>query len=417
MEPLPMHSMKHSGHVSCTARGRLARWHGGALPARAFTLVELLLSMTILSVLMLVVVNVIGIVQQQWVRSSSRVSAFREARMAFDLMARNLGQATLNTYWANEFDTLGKDAANQDRLKARNYVRQSELQFVSGRTTGLLTGATAGASSYPGHAVFFQAPLGITRLSAAGGAAVNTENMVNLLCPRGYFVTWGSDQAFRPPFLEAVGTVRPRFRYRLMEYSPTAESNRIYYDSQNNSNLANRLPITSPSRSRSWFQDAVTNLATAGETSGTRGATRPIAENIIALVISPQLEDYPGGPAPESIAPLYEYDSALITNPGATASILSTQGTQHLLPPILKISMVALDNAAGERLAEGGNESQQERVAQTLGTLFTSAAQFNDSGSVYRQDLAKLEAFLTQEKLNFRVFSTTVALKQARWSR
>lgn len=399
------------------------------LTERGFTLVELLLSMTILSVLMLVVVNVIGIVQQQWVRSNSRVSAFREARMAFDLMARNLSQATLNTYWANEVDPLGMDAAGQQRTKAKNYVRQSELQFVSGRTSNLLVAAAGNVNSYPGHAIFFQAPLGVTRLVSATGTAVDTESMVNLLCGRGYFVSWGDDQPFRPAFLPS--TVKPRFRYRLMEYSPTAESNRIYYDPLNASDLASRRPITNPGRSRAWFQDAITSTAAATDTTGSWGFTRPVADNIIALVISPQLEQSASDNNPERIAPLYEYDSVFgpvpppghpdapekLSNPGAPSPAAGSQGTQHILPPLVKLTMVALDSAAGEKLAEGGNEAQQQRLAAALAPLFTSASQYNSPTSAFRADMAALEAFLVSEKLNFRLFTTTIALKQARWSR
>jgi uncharacterized protein (TIGR02599 family) len=90
--------------------------------------------------------------------------------------------------------------------------------------------------------------------------------MVNLLCGRGYFVSWGDDLGFRPPFLSSVNTVQPRFRYRLMEYSPTAESNRIYYDPSNAGNLAGRRPITDPGRSKAWCQDALTTNVSASET-------------------------------------------------------------------------------------------------------------------------------------------------------
>lgn len=389
---------------------------GHSPAARGFTLVELLLSMTILSVLMLVVVNVIGIVQQQWTRSNSRVTAFREARTAFDVLTRNLSQATLNTYWMADTNVIGKDAANIDLLAATGYSRHSELQFVCGKTTGMLTAAAGAPHLYPGHAVFFQAPLGVTRLA---NLTVNTESMTNLLCGRGYFVAWGDDSGFRPPFLADVSTVKPRFRYRLMEYSPTSESNQIYFDPIHANDLANRRPITDPGRSKAWFKDdALQSQATSTEGAGTRAFTRPVADNIIALVISPQNDYTPGGAAPEIIAPFYEYDSVLVTNPGALPpSINNKQGTQHLLPPLLKITMVSLDGAAGERLAEGGNESQQGRLASKLAPLFHSAANYNDPNSAYNNDLKELQDFLVEEKLNFRVFSTTVVMKQSRWSR
>ncbi len=386
------------------------------LRAGAFTLVELLLSMTILSILMLVVVNVIGIVQQQWTRSNSRVTAFREARMAFDVLTRNVSQATLNTYLATDLKLLFTTTAGTGVYKAAAYKRTSELQFASGATVGLLTRAAGNPNTYPGHGIFFQAPLGVTRLVAANGSAVDTENMVNLLCPRGYFVAWGDDEAFRPPFLNGIDVVKRRFRYRLLEYSPTAEKNRIYFDPTSAGSIVGRKPITDLTRSKSWFQDAIDTFATAAENQGTRGFTRPVADNIIALVISPQLETTANNTrAPESIAPYYEYDSALLSNPGAAAPAAGTQGTQHLLPPLLKITMVALDSAAGERLAEDGNTSQQERLAARLAPLFHTAADYNSPTSQYHRDLSALEEFLGDEKLNYRVFTSTIVLKEARW--
>ena len=409
--PYPANSQptRHLGGTFCRQ---------GIRSVRAFTLVELLLSMTILSVLMLVVVNVIGIVQQQWTRANSRVTAFREARMAFDVISRNLSQATLNTYWNSETELIGRDNANQELFKAKNYVRYSELQFVCGGTTGLLADAGGLPTVYPGHAVFFQAPLGIARLVSSTGSTVDTENMANLLCGRGYFVAWGNDSGFRPSFLDTVGTVAPRWRYRLLEYSPTAESNQIYYDPQNKNDLAARRPITDTARSRKWFQDASSSLSVKGETQSNRAFTRPVADNIIALVISPQLETSTTGTSlPEKIAPFYEYDSALVSNPGATSSSSSNpQGTQHLMPPLLKVTMVALDSAAGERLSEGGNQSMQASLANVLAPLFHNANNYNSPSSAYRNDLQTLTTFLTSQKLNYRVFTTTIVMKQARWS-
>jgi len=298
----------------------------------AFTLVELLVSMTFLVILMLVVAQVVSIVQRNWVRANSRVSQFREARVAFDTLSRNLAQATLNTYWENEFDPLGTDSAGQTRRRAKNYVRQSELQFICGPTSAVITGAAGSAGNYPGHAVFFQAPLGVTRLVAAMGDQANTENMVNLMCGRGYFVEWGSDEPFRPPFLESLNSVPIRSRLRLMEYSPTSEMNRIY-DTSLRPLVDNATGVNNGKR---WFNEGpsavMSSTVQEGETTATRAFTRPIAENILALVISPQLEKVVGGPSPFSIAPQCRYDSTLVVNPGA-ATGANPQGTQHLLPP------------------------------------------------------------------------------------
>jgi uncharacterized protein (TIGR02599 family) len=372
-----------------------------------FTLIELLVSMTFLVVLMLVVTQVVGIVQRTWVRANSRVSQFREARVAFDILSRNLSQATLNTYWENEFDPLGTDAAGQAVTKAKNYIRQSELQFICGPTNQLLTGAAGNAQNYPGHAVFFQAPLGVTRLVAANGVQANTENMVNLLCGRGYFVEWGNDAPYRPPFLNTLNTVPTRQRLRLMEYSPTAEMNRIYDSALR--------PITA--NSKTWFQDALTSVVQENETVVTRAFTRPIAENILALVLSPQVETTGNtGIQPYSIAPNYLYDSTLKSNPGAAVSSANPQGTQHLLPPMLKVTMVALDERSGEFLAREENEEMRAAVLGTTAGLFTNAASYTTDLDGTSEQPGALEEVLLANKLSYRVFTTTIALKQGRWS-
>ena len=383
----------------------------------AFTLIELLVSMTFLVILMLVVTQVVGIVQRTWVRSNSRVSQFREARTAFDVMTRALSQATLNTYWDNEFDPLRTDAAGQQVKLARNYIRQSELQFISGPTTQVLAGASGEAGSYPGHAVFFQAPLGITRLSAATGTETNTENMVNLLCGRGYFVEWGDDQSFRPPFLSNLNSVPTRQRLRLMEYSPTAEMNRIY-DSTLRPLVNSQTGVNNGKR---WFNEgefaALNSVIRNSENAATRAFTRPVAENILALIISPQIETTGNASLqPFSIAPFYLYDSTLQVNPGASASTSNPQGTQHLLPPLLKVTMVALDERSGEFLSRSENDTMRGEVLASVALLFQAAAAYTMDLEGDEDNPGELETLLLEKKLNYRVFTTTIALKQARWS-
>ena len=382
---------------------------------RAFTLIELLVSVTFLVILMLVVSQVIGIVQRTWVRANSRVSQFREARQAFDTLSRSLSQATLNNYWDNEFDTVGTDSAGQKITLAKDYFRQSELQFICGPTSTVIPAAAGNAQNYPGHAVFFQAPLGIASLVAtpaqgANNQIVNTENMVNLLCGRGYFVEWGTDASFRPAFLEQLNNAVPvRSRLRLMEYSPTAEKNRIYD--------TNLRPITA--HSKEWYADVLNTEVQTGtqETNATRAFTRPIAENIIALVISPQIEVTGNTTLPPyAIAPSYIYDSTLKVNPGSSPINASPQGTQHLLPPLLKVSMVALDERSGEFLARDENSQMRTELLTAIAGKLQSASSLVEELDGAQGKTGSLVQLLLDKKLNYRIFSTTIALKQSRWS-
>ncbi len=404
--------MKHEIHMVKTPRAGAAGFR--RRQAGAFTLIELLVSVTFLVILMLVVTQVIGIVQRTWVRANSRVSQFREARRAFDLISQNLGQATLNTYWANDLQQLSTDALGQAIQSPTNYKRQSELHFISGPTSEILEGASG--TSYPGHAVFFQAPLGVVRNDTKG--LVNTANLTNLLCGRGYFVEWGSDLYYRPSFLSQApytDTVPVRNRLRLMEWSPTAEMNSIYSTTFR----------TDPGSIRMWYQDPVSGAMAAKVTSGKdstsangRFFTRPVAENILALIISPQTENTSASSGTASadvyaIAPTYLYDSALV---GTSTSSTSTQGTQHLLPPLIRVTMIALDERSAESLSSASNAATLSTVLSGLGGLFNSAANYTTDLEGTPESPGTLKTLLLGAKLNYRVFTTTIALRQARWS-
>lgn len=397
-------------HVMTHEPPLIGRARAGSLSSRhrpGFTLIELLVSITVLVVLMMVVTQVVGVVQRNWVRANSRVSQFREARRAFDVISRSLSQATLNTYWANDFDEVSTDGVGEKITAPKSYKRQSELQFVCGPTSQVLTAATG--NDYPGHAVFFQAPLGVTSLVAADAGSTtqaDTENMVNLLCARGYFVEWGTDLPYRPEFLNTAPystIVPPRSRLRLMEYSPTAEKNKIYAD------------IVRPieEHSKQWFQDALTSTVTDTETVATRAFTRPIAENILALIISPQTETTQATDTPTAIAPTYFYDSTVV---GPTASSTRPQGTQHALPPLLKITMVALDERSGEFFARQENSSMMSSVLEGTTALFKSAANQQAELDGTDDEPGTLEKLLLDNKLQYRIFTTTIALKESRWS-
>lgn len=325
-----------------------------------FTLIELLVSMAIMSILMLTITTVIGETQKAWTQSVSRATQFREARGAFDRIVRSISQSTLNTYW----DYYREN--NDDPLEPPSgYIRRSELHFICGPASSLLT--ATGVSS---HAIFFQAPLGVSD-------DAQYEKLSHLLSARGYFIQHGSDAPFRPSFLSGLASPPVRHRFRLMEFAPPTENNLVY-----------AMP-------EDWYKSAGT---------ASNNYARPIAENLVALFISPKVsrDDVSNGRPPTYIAPDYRYDSRQDSEPGPN------QGTQHLLPPLVEVTLVAIDEASALRL-EDMNGSDMPNL------LSGSGAQFGDA-SRFREDLAALEAYLVEQKLNFRVFTTTVALRTAKWS-
>jgi len=356
-------------------RNRMSRFQ--SRDGKAFTLVEVLVSLAVLAVLLTIIAQVLGQVQRVWSSANSRVAQFREARRAMDRISYNLSQATLNTYM--QFYYTGAQPFVPPSLGViqppAGYVRFSELQFVCGPTGAVLGG---GGDRRPGHSVFFQAPLGGSSVvpSASGEGFVN---LPTALSACGYFIEFDTDRAFRPPFLNARGhPVRERFR--LMEFRPPIENNLIYHDINDSAALAG---VPNPN----WYQQL--------------GAwARPVAENIIYMVISPKLSVNDGTGDPRRIAPTYQYDSS------GSGVNLGAGGRQQLqdfqLPPLVEVTLVALDENSAQRLAENG---------RTLpGGLFTSA----DEQS-FRRDLEQLENFLLELKVNYRVFNATVAIRNSKW--
>jgi uncharacterized protein (TIGR02599 family) len=340
---------------------------------RAFTLVELLVSMTVLAMIMVVSAQVITETQRTWTQGSARAEQFREARVAFEAITQNLRQATLNPYTTYLYSN-GTTVPSDKTDAPQSYVRKSELQFITGRSATLLGGGDA--STTPLHSVFFQAALGVSNRTGYDG-------MTNLLCGRGYFVSYGSDLGWRPPHV----TIN-RNRYRLMEYRPASEKNSVY-------SVDSGL----------WFADALSQGVTAADSGTYRAATRPVAENIMALIISPRVakENLAGGGGdPTWIAPNYEYDSTKVVVGGGNTD---PQGTQHMLPPIVTVTLVAIDEASARKLEETAGANAPSVIPSNL---FTNVANFEN-------DLNSLEASLVANKLTYRVFSSAVALRNAKW--
>ncbi|MES2597708.1 MAG: Verru_Chthon cassette protein C [Verrucomicrobiota bacterium] len=354
-----------------------------------FTLVEILVSTVVLSILMLISLTSLESMQRSWKATRVRVEQFRGARTAFEVMSRNLSQATLNTYWDYYYtETRSNVPAVNGSTPPAGYVRQSELHFWSGPAREAVS-ATATQSQYPGHGVFFQAPLGQTERHRGLAALLNA---------RGYYLQFGSDEARRPGFLPESIT-RLHHRYRLMEYRPPAEiatatkpGNAVY------------------SKPDVWFREGIAT------------ASRVVAENIVLLVIMPVVPEEAlvptasgAVPDPWWIAPAYRYNSKDTVNNASpvvdpvSVDILNNirQGTQHLLPPQLRLTLVALDEAGAARWAEMTGDEPVD-LQLDASAPFTTASQ-------YQTDIQHVKDYFQERKINYRVFSEVITLRNARW--
>lgn len=350
----------------------------------AFTLLEIMISTVIVSVLMLVCVSALDQTQRTWKFSQAKVEQFREARLAFEAITRTLSQATLNTYWDYYYTETGTNEPPLDAaVQPGAYVRFSELQFRTGQASTLL-GGNASPADNPGHAVYFQAPLGLSQQYRELGTLLNA---------RGYYVQFGSDEKNRPPFLAQRG-VSEKFRYRLMEYRPPSE--------RPSASLQGNAVYAKPDN---WFQQ---DRADASE---------PLADNIILLLVSPRVSEAMAEAAnrnPTWIAPSYRYNSLDCDNSTTNAERVqilldgtAVQGTQHLLPPQVQITLVALDEPSAQRFAEQ-NANRAVDILSEAGAPFTVAAD-------YDRDLSRLKDYLNNKRLNYRLFTSGVTMRSARW--
>lgn len=356
--------------------------NGSLLQRAAFTLVEVMVSMVVLAIMLGIIAQIIGATQKSWRSASSRLTQFREARVAFDTVTRNLRQATLNAY--RDFHYAATDsnvpASSKPSEAPDGYRRISELGFVCGQATTLITAAGSHITGYSGHAVFFQAPLGVTdpATSPKTDGRPSYENLKYLLCGRGYFVGFGDDEEYLPEGLRS--RLNQTRRFRLMEYQPPAELNTVYDGTDG------------------WYNINANYL-------------RPVSDRILGLVISPRLAS--GDKAvivngvslkTTSIAPSYSYDSRVL--PGG--SVGEHQGSQHQLPPIVKIAMIALDDASMERIVNGAEGG-------TPNPFRDADAPFVNADN-YSRDLESLKNYMTEQKYNYRVFESTVVMPASRWT-
>jgi uncharacterized protein (TIGR02599 family) len=311
----------------------------GGKPA-GFSLIELLVSTAIVAVLLVLMITVMMQASSVWRRSSSNVEAFQSARLAFDVITRNLSQATLNTYL--DYDNPSAPT---------RYYRVSELACRIG---------PAGSGGLPGtpgtgQAVFFQAPLGYaTNLSGHGG-------LESVLSACGYFVSYTTNSSV-PQHVAASGNPP---RYRLMQVLVPTEDNDIYKSASGSAWISNH-----------------TNAAV------------PVADNVIALVVRPQ---DPAASQPDITAG-YAYDTRL----NATADPQPDSANQ--LPPVVQVTMVAVDEAAAAR-----PQSATAIAAALTGKFSTTAS--------YQEDLDDLGSKLTEARIPYRIFSSAVPIRESKWTK
>ena len=413
------------------ARGETRRRSG-------FTIVELLASTALLLGVLVLLVGTVDQTQRVWRRTSEKTTQFQSARAAFEAMTRRLSQATLNTYW-RAFETDMENEQADFRFR-----RQSELQFLSGPAERIF-GATPSLpglahpvlASYPTHAVFFQAPLGYTEEvdGSSVGSLQRFRKLDGLLTGCGYFIEYGPEPD-RPEFLTRIPGIPDRYRFRLMEMTVPAERLTIFSRPKDTKGfndprifdelhqfpykgLIQKDGTPEPAWVRPlWLRDALLRVPTNGETEGSRFRfARTRAENIVALIILPKLAERDRVRIDEpELAPYYEYDSwrALVVGQGrvrdgSSFATVDNVARDNLLPPIVQVTMVAVDEASMDRM-----NLRVDNVPEWTSGLFKRAR----TEAEYHEDLQTLErGQLQKAQLNYRIFSADVLIRASKWSR
>lgn len=330
---------------------------------RAFTLLEVLVACAVLALLLGVMLSVIGYASQVIGRSTESIGAFQGARAAFDLLTKSLGQATLNSYWDYR-DASGafRTVDNAGSFHPDSYGRNSDLHFLI---------ANAGNPPFPGtpgtgQAVFFQVAAGYTKASAHWG-------LEQLLNACGYYIAYGDREDLPSPFPDDT----PHYRFRLFQALQPSEALGIYSTRSGN-----------------------------GWVAGLGGSAVPVAENIVFLSVwarksptdDPEGDDLTDLSASGSFA----YDSrANEAAPGAQPDNV------HQLPPVLQVTLVALEEKSAARVCSTG--SPPSVIAEVFDGLFQDPTQ-----EQFESDLRTMEGRMAGRNLAFRVFSASIPLRECK---
>ncbi|MFN0129047.1 MAG: Verru_Chthon cassette protein C [Verrucomicrobiales bacterium] len=379
--------------------------------AAAFSLIELMVSVAVLSLLMVLVFQMLDETQKTWSRAKGMVSSFKDARDGFEAMNRNVSQATLNTY-------IGYDMGGTNANIPKKFARKSELHFVCGPASELLE--VGEGRTRLTHAIFFQAPLGYQTFEVKSRSSTRKDvygELDSLLNGWGYFVEYSSDRVNRPPFLSSLSPpVAERFRFRLMEFRQPAEATTIYQYKLEDVRPTQDQKVWEWFRSRKFGIEHPANNDPKGAAGEIR-TVRPLADNIIALIISPRLAENDVAASednttrfrfrqPTDIAPDYLYDSRRFhteTDDRATYS-------RHQVPPVLRVTMIAIDEVDAVRYAAQNPGNSIPKYAPVEKEWFSEVRN-------YGKDLEKLSEALNAVGIRFRVFTSNIRMREGNFQR
>ena len=341
----------------------------------AFTILELLVGMTLFAVVLGIALSAVGTITSVYKSTGADAESFHKARVAFANLSNALSGATLHTYYDYEYPN-NNTKAQPDRL-----VLKSGLHFLSGPVREVFgSTASGGGVRTPAHGVLFQAPAGHVDDQKDFG---HLDSLLNVM---GFYLEYGKGDRYAPAFLRDTNVKHDRFRFRLIQVTQPADKSEIYKstsDGKYDTDWVKALSLDSP----------------------VRGDKHVLAENIIALVIRPK---DPGTDLPSAtdIAPKYTYDSRRWERANAETSDIKRR---NQLPPIIEVTMVSTDEHSAELI---------ETLAPGNAPAFLGVSDLfrNASDAAHRRDLDRLRRKLDEHKIPYRIFSASIPLPETGWT-
>jgi uncharacterized protein (TIGR02599 family) len=353
--------------------------------SRGFSLLEMLLSTAILGGVMIIIGTAVNTMQNTWTRVRAKADVYRTVRVATEVMSRRLSQATLASRWEIPDNLVG---SGQEA-----YLRESDLHFICAPAATL----AGGGGSLVGHAVFFQAPLGIDDVRAQDNTTLRHERLNQTLNAWGYFVRLSNNDPERPSFLNEVGAASPRRqRFQLMEYRLPTDEMPVFDPVGNPDGRPQMATQTGQNQIRGWVANALRS------TTGSRGRLSVLAENVLVFLVRP----ISGGTGPGTAQDVRKYDIAgdgvydsrrHQWDPGSPLA----ERTRHRLPAALETTIVA---AAEDSWARQG-DFVVNQVRSAIEGRFGQPADF-------AADMRSLRRTLDDLKIEYRVISRVVPLAE-----
>ena len=359
-----------------------------AHPACGMTLLEMLLSMVILAMVILLIAYVMSVMQGLWVQLRGKADGYRNTRIALDIVAGRLSQATLNSRTVlNHKDGA---PASSDPL---GYVSESDLHFVTDSARELMPDNPKAV----GRAVFFQAPFGkeSSAKDIVGSNVKNQEDMRKLnatLNAWGYFVELGPDDDGRPIFMaNNTETFPKRNRFRLLEFRLPSSQLTLFDMAQGPPPDLKINQAQNADDLYKWFREPLKT----GNTYAKRHIT-VIAENIIAFAITPLDPKRRGANSNLADKAAYQiFPNSSDSKWNSRAHQLNSTADpsqRHSLPPALQLTAIAVSEDAWLAYANTAEDIQQvDRIHNELQTLVNG--RFSDGKNI-QSDIAAVVDYL-----------------------